>query len=159
MSCAVCGCFEEEHEEGFFRPCTNCGSKECPDFEPKRREEEKPQRKQLITYDEAVPAKGQHTQPCSDCPFARTALPGWLAGETPEDWIRMAHGESKFECHTLIGAQCAGSAIYRSNVVKRCHDSSILRLPADREKVFATPIEFLKHHKSQMGAKKKAKKK
>jgi len=62
-----------------------------------------------------------------------------------------AHGETKFECHTLIGAQCAGSAIYRANVVKRCRDKDILALPANRELVFATPVEFLEHHKRMPG--------
>jgi len=106
-------------------------------------------RKQLVTYDQAVRARRQHTKPCSDCPFARTALPGWLAGELPENWVRMAHGETRFECHTRIGAQCAGSAIYRANVVKRVHDSETLSLPADKERVFATPMEFLEHHWSK----------
>lgn len=107
----------------------------------------KARRGKLITVDEATPAKGQHTKPCSDCPFARDALPGWLAGESPETWLARAHGETKFECHTLLGAQCAGSAIYRANVCKRVRDPEILCLSADRERVFASWAEFLKHHK------------
>lgn len=106
-----------------------------------------PKGRRLVTVDEATPAKGQHTKPCSDCPFARTALPGWIAGSTAEEWIRMAHSETQFECHTLLGAQCAGSAIYRANVCKKPRDGEILALPADRKIVFSTPIEFLNHHK------------
>lgn len=51
------------------------------------------------------------------------------------------------ECHLLTGAQCAGLAVYRANVVKNPRDRDILRLPANRETVFATPTEFLEHHK------------
>jgi hypothetical protein len=102
--------------------------------------------RKLVSIDEAKPASGQHTTPCSDCPFARTALPGWLGGMSVDEWLQDVHGESVVECHTLIGAQCAGSAIYRRNVAKRPRDPSTLMLPADRDKVFATPAEFREHH-------------
>ena len=102
--------------------------------------------RRLISADEAVQAKAQHTKPCSDCPWARTALNGWLGGVSAQEWIQRAHGEAKIPCHTLRGAQCAGLAIYRANVCKSPRDPSILRLPADREKVFATPMEFTEYH-------------
>lgn len=105
-------------------------------------------RRRLLTTDDAVPAKGQHRAPCSDCPWARASLPGWLGGLTADQWIRAAHGEERIDCHTLTGSQCAGAAVYRRNVCKRPHDKSTLVLPADREKVFATPAEFLAHHSS-----------
>jgi hypothetical protein len=95
----------------------------------------------------------QHTKPCSDCPFAREALPGWLAGDPPETWVRMAHGETVFECHTIIPQQCAGSAIYRANVCKRPPEDAI-KLPADRERVFSNPMEFLAHHTPKVPQKK-----
>ncbi len=103
-------------------------------------------RKQLISSDEAEQADGQHVDPCSDCPFSREALPGWLGTMTVDEWIKAAHGEAHVECHTLIGAQCAGCAIYRRNVCKRMRNPESLDLPADREKVFATPAEFREHH-------------
>lgn len=103
-------------------------------------------RKQLLSYLDAVETPVQHTRPCSDCPFARTSLPGWLADSTPDEWLQMAHGETKIECHTKIPHQCAGSAIYRKNVLKSPRDKSILMLPADRKAVFATPVEFKAHH-------------
>lgn len=103
-------------------------------------------RKQLLTYHDAEKVAKQHKKPCSDCPFARTAFPGWLAGMTPEEWLAMVHGETKIDCHTKIPAQCAGSAIYRGNMCKRPRDSSVLVLPANREIVFATPMEFQGHH-------------
>jgi hypothetical protein len=106
----------------------------------------KPPRKQLVTYREGRKARCQHKSPCSDCPWSRKALPGWLGGERAQEWLRIAHGEDTVECHTLHGAQCAGMAIYRRNVVKNPRNPEALRLEADRETVFATPIEFLDHH-------------
>jgi hypothetical protein len=106
--------------------------------------------KQLITCDQSIRVNKQHKSPCSDCPFARTALRGWLAGHSPEEWMAMAHGETRFECHTRIPAQCAGSAIYRANVCKLPHDKTTLMLPADRKKVFASPMEFIAHHKKSV---------
>lgn len=107
----------------------------------------KARRRQLVTVDDARPAKGQHRRPCSDCPWARTALPGWLADMTPEEWIASAHGETRMECHTLLGAECAGAAIYRANVCKRVRDPDALQLPKDTTAVFATHAEFLGHHR------------
>jgi hypothetical protein len=104
-------------------------------------------RRQLVTFDEATFAKGQHRKPCSDCPWARDSLQGWLADLTPEQWIAAAHGETRMECHTLLGAQCAGAAIYRANVCKSVRDEATLVLPPDRRRVFAWSTEFLAHHK------------
>lgn len=60
--------------------------------------------------------------------------------------MQMAHGESLFKCHTMLPHQCAGSAIYRTNVCKDPRDPQILRLTGDRKLVFSSPTEFLKHH-------------
>lgn len=100
---------------------------------------------QLISSAEAVPAKAQHKTPCSDCPWARASLNGWLGGVSIEDWIAEAHADAPIECHVLAGAECAGAAIYRSNVCKTPRFAK-LRLPADRKVVFATPAEFREHH-------------
>lgn len=102
---------------------------------------------QLITGDEATPALRQHTKPCSDCPWRRKAIKGWLGSLSPEDWIQAAHGEAYVDCHTRIGVQCAGAATYRANLCKRPRNPCILRLPPDRKAVFANPAEFLEHHK------------
>lgn len=103
-------------------------------------------KKKLISFEEGTVVKKQHSKPCSDCPFLRDALPGWLAGTSPKEWMAMAHGETLFECHVLLGAQCAGSAIYRANVCKVTKDQHILKLRPDRKLVFASPAEFLDHH-------------
>jgi hypothetical protein len=104
-------------------------------------------RRQLVTIDEAKPAKGQHKKPCGDCPWSRHSLPGWLGGETVDAWLAEAHSDNEIPCHTLQGVQCAGSSIYRRNVCKTPRPGSgVLRLEADRELVFATPSEFKEHH-------------
>lgn len=103
-------------------------------------------RRQLISAREAVPAKAQHKKPCSDCPWAQTALNGWLGDLTPEEWIQSAHGEAAVECHALTGVQCAGIAIYRANNYKTPRDPAILRLPRDTKLVFEKRDEFMAHH-------------
>lgn len=102
--------------------------------------------RQLISSAEAVDAKCQHERPCSDCPWSRNALPGWLGSLTAEEWIQVAHSDAHVDCHALRGAQCAGIAIYRRNVCKRV-EAPNMTLPPDREAVFAWPPEFLDHHK------------
>lgn len=108
-------------------------------------------KRQLITGAEAVRVTRQHTTPCDDCPFARTALRGWLGDASPAAWIAMAHGETRIECHTRVGPgrvgfQCVGAATYRANVCKMPRDPSQLRRPPDPVAVFATPAEFRAHH-------------
>lgn len=110
----------------------------------------KSKRRQLLTTDDAVPAVQQHAAPCSDCPWARTALRGWLGGLDPKTWVEDARSDAVIQCHVLIGAQCAGVAIYRANICKRPRPGSgNITLPANRVTVFATPMEFLNHHKRE----------
>jgi hypothetical protein len=101
--------------------------------------------KKFISSEEAVQAKCQHTTPCSDCPWRRDSLNGWLGGASPEEWIQAAHSDEVVPCHTLKGAQCAGIAIYRANTAKLPYPPN-LTLPADRKKVFSWRTEFLEHH-------------
>lgn len=102
--------------------------------------------KQFISSEEAVRCDTQPTKPCSDCPFARTAIHGWLGSMTADEWIQAVHGEATIDCHALIGPQCAGAAIYRANVCKITRDKNNLKLEADRKLVFASPKEFKEHH-------------
>lgn len=103
--------------------------------------------RKFIASDEAVPAKTQHTQPCSDCPLRRDALNGWLGGGKPEEWAWMLHSEMQVDCHVLEGAQCAGAAIYRANVCKSPREKHLLVLPANRVDVFENREQFLEHHR------------
>lgn len=92
----------------------------------------------------ATPA--QHTHPCADCPWARTALSGWLGGASVDSWLADAHGDGSVPCHTTTNQQCAGLAVYRANVAKSPRDPSALRLKRDAGTVFAGPEEFREHH-------------
>lgn len=105
-------------------------------------------KRQLLTNEDAKPRSTQHKSPCSDCPWARKALPGWLGSLTADEWVVVAHGDGVVPCHTVGNQQCAGMAIYRANVCKsvRPQDPPAVVLPADRKKVFASPMEFKEHH-------------
>lgn len=102
-------------------------------------------KRQLISSAEAVEGKVQHKRPCSDCPWARDSLNGWLGGLSAEEWVRIAHSDAVVDCHAIKNTQCAGIAIYRRNVCKQAMPPN-LRLEADRTAVFATPAEFIEHH-------------
>ena len=104
---------------------------------------EKPQ--QLISSDQAITSPCQHTNPCTDCPWARAALHGWLGGVSIEEWLQRAHSETLVPCHVISNQQCAGLAIYRRNVM-RLPRPPLLVLKPDHEQVFSTPTEFTKHH-------------
>jgi hypothetical protein len=76
---------------------------------------------------------------------------GW--GSTSEDYVQMAHGEQQIDCHTKVGPQCAGAAIYRANVLKMPRDNSVIQLPMDTDTVFKTPMEFIAHHHGKASGK------
>lgn len=114
--------------------------------EPILREARAIDRKQCVSGDEARVATKQHRSPCGDCPWRRKSLPGWLGSASTEQWLAEAHGEARIDCHTLTGVQCAGAAIYRSNVMKLPRDRKLLKIAANRVLVFSGPGEFRKHH-------------
>lgn len=103
--------------------------------------------KQLLTCHDAVVTKKQHTTPCSDCPWARKSMPGWLGAYTMAEWLQAAHGEGTSECHTRVDKQCAGFATFRANIVKVPRDPAAFRLPRNTTTVFASDAEFIAHHK------------
>jgi len=83
--------------------------------------------------------------PCRECPWRRSAAPGWLGSETVAYWLRAAHSDCVMMCHIRAG-QCTGAAIYRANVAKLPRDPKCLRMPRDTETVFAGPVEFQTYH-------------
>jgi hypothetical protein len=101
--------------------------------------------RKLISSEESVTTKCQHTKPCSDCPWSRDALNGWLGGASAEEWIKVAHGDQVVPCHVISNQQCAGLAIYRRNVAKLPMPPNLI-LEKDKENVFANPTEFKAHH-------------
>jgi hypothetical protein len=107
---------------------------------------------QFKSSEDAIDAKCQHTSPCSDCPWTRKALNGWLGSLSADEWVRIAHSDSVVDCHTLRGAQCAGIAVYRRNVAKMAYPPN-LKLEADRVNVFANPMQFVEHHSKVPGRK------
>lgn len=78
----------------------------------------------------------------------RKALPGWLGGATPNEYRSLCHSHEPVFCHAIRNTQCAGVAIYRANVVQRAD----FQLPADREAVFATPMEFVEWHTDKIAS-------
>lgn len=110
-------------------------------------------KRKLISSREATPAPKQLTNPCSDCPWARDALNGWLGGHTAEEWVAFAHGEARIDCHVHPNVQCAGAAIYRANNCKVPRDPETLQLKPNTKLVFRSPRVFLAHHAATPEAK------
>jgi len=102
--------------------------------------------RRFVSSEDAIRTKTQHRKPCADCPFARTAIPGWIGLRTPEEFTRDAHGEVYLDCHCTTNQQCAGAAIFRANVLKSCRDPRHLVLPKNTKLVFASSQEFQDHH-------------
>lgn len=100
---------------------------------------------QLRTGDQSVRTAVQHTKPCPDCPWTRTALKGWLGSMTVEEWLAHAHADSVTKCHCFKNQQCAGLAIYRRNVAKLPLPPNLI-LDKDKVLVFASRKEFTDHH-------------
>lgn len=114
---------------------------------------ERPKNKMTAHNKRRKKVRHQHSSPCKDCPFARTAVAGWLGAYSPDQYIAFAHSDHNIECHVINGPQCAGAAIYRANTFKRV-ELPLLTLPRDTETVFATPMEFLAHHRQGPNAEK-----
>lgn len=100
----------------------------------------------MITGEQAKKARWQHNTPCHDCPWRRNAIAGWTGDKSPDEWLQMAHGETKVMCHCIGNQQCAGLAMYRANVCKIPRDSSILTLGENIATVFKSKEEFKEHH-------------
>lgn len=105
--------------------------------------------------------KAKKTKPCKECPFARNnelkgENPG---GSNPGVYIGQAMGPFWLPCHMEkeyngkktdpnTVNQCAGAAIYRSNVNAPKMPHQILRLPEDKDLVFSSHAEFYAHYKN-----------
>jgi hypothetical protein len=101
---------------------------------------------QLKTYHDAKPRKYQHTSPCSDCPFARKSLRGWLGSLNVASWMQIILGDGQIDCHTTTNQQCAGGAIFRANLCKVPRSDTPLQLPPNSHTVFSSIQEFVDHH-------------
>jgi hypothetical protein len=102
---------------------------------------------------------------CNDCPFRRSAMPGWLGAGTPESFIAEIQGERPLPCHQTIdydqnpdwkekweaqeiGSVCAGALILSANMGKLARDRAFPRMVSDRETVFGTHKEFIDYHRN-----------
>lgn len=91
-------------------------------------------------------------KPCSDCPWLRTSLRGWLGPGTTADWITAAHADGPIGCHKTMESadvqtkHCTGAAIYRANVFKSTRTKWHRDVEQDTQQVFARSTEFQLHH-------------
>ncbi len=104
-------------------------------------------KKKLLSTEDGKVAKNQHKTPCSDCPFRRDAVRGWLGGESSENYYMLARYKPIMTCHVRLTQQCAGAAIFRANTCTSVRGEGVLELPRNTKVVFANPIEFLAHHR------------
>lgn len=88
------------------------------------------------------------TKPCKDCPFRTDCLKGWLGKARAKE---IAEADS-FTCHKTQDPdrlQCAGHMLLlqESNAFYKLAELLKAPLPlSDREIVFETKQDFIKHH-------------
>jgi hypothetical protein len=99
-------------------------------------------------------------QPCMQCPFRKTSLPGYVGDAEPEQFLATTMADEEMPCHLTVDytdehwreslrfddvAYCKGALIFFRNICKKSRD---WRRPiAERsEEVFASPQAFLNHH-------------
>lgn len=101
---------------------------------------------------------GENRKPCKECPF-RKDDGAVLGGSSPERYIGQALGPFFLPCHmdpdyernrrSTKLLQCAGAATFRANVgVSDIMPDGLLKMPPDKEGVFASPVELYAHHKA-----------
>jgi hypothetical protein len=91
-------------------------------------------------------------------------MAGWLGAAAPENFVIDISMERPLPCHKSIdydrpgwegrwergeeGRMCTGSLIFSANICKIPRDKHIPRRSPDKIEVFATPTEFIDHHRS-----------
>lgn len=101
-------------------------------------------------------------KPCSDCPFRRKAMPGWLGASSPEGFIDCMQRDEPLPCHQTIdyddpkwlvkwmqqrentGSMCAGALIFMANKLQH---HPFQKMQPDHENVFSNSVEFVRHHR------------
>ena len=102
-------------------------------------------------------------QPCSDCPFRRAAMPGWLGAGSPESFIDCMNRDEPLPCHQTIdyddpdwlekwsaqesGSMCACALIFMANKMQRPRTRGFPTLPPDKTAVFSNTVEFVRYHR------------
>lgn len=102
-------------------------------------------------------------QPCSDCPFRRKAMPGWLGAGSPESFVDCMNRDEPLPCHQTIdyddpawlekwstqesGSMCAGALVFMANKLQRPKAPGFPTMPQDKINVFANTLEFVRYHR------------
>lgn len=90
-------------------------------------------------------------RPCSDCPFRKDTLEGWLGGERMTEIL----DADSFVCHKKPSRQCAGHMLLMDGDNAYVQLASRLRIPlgiSGRELVFDTQADCIDHHDKQHDA-------
>lgn len=112
-------------------------------------------------------------KPCNDCPWRRNSIPGWLGDAGPERFLLAIYAESPLPCHQTVdysdpawlkkwtaqtrgkpmaqaasGRLCTGALTFYANLHKRPRNPDLQIEVARSTSVFATPDEFLAHHRN-----------
>lgn len=104
--------------------------------------------------------------PCTDCPFRKDSLRGWLADYTPEELYNIVLNEQPFPCHMAmkktdyvepkeVGNEeypiCAGSLRFmkKSGKLPRNKELALLlkQIAVEDCENILSQIEFITHHK------------
>ena len=105
-------------------------------------------------------------KPCSECPFRKRSLPGWLGPWKLDDFTNVRsgiiHGETRFVCHETVtddqegelragNLVCTGSLICRNRSCKSSREPEMAALERDVREHEAVPDimnawEFEEHH-------------
>lgn len=102
-------------------------------------------------------------KPCSDCPFRRASMPGWLGAGSPESFLDCLQRDEPLPCHQTIdyddprwlekwnaqqgGSMCGGALIFLANKLQHPRTRGFPTLPSDRVTVFSDSLEFVRHHR------------
>lgn len=107
--------------------------------------------------------------PCRECPFKRTSLPGYLGVDSAPNFVNAtARANTPIPCHMEIdyddphweetqlpdAPYCEGSLRFLNNIFKLPRDpeyvAAVRDAPGDGNKIFASRQEFLDHHDNDM---------
>lgn len=98
-----------------------------------------------------------HKKPCSECPWRRKHVPGWLGGYPAETFTNQVQFNGPpVPCHKTLEdgskgeAMCAGALIMMKNSCKSAqhpdYGDALEHIERDTISVFSFPHEFLQHH-------------
>lgn len=105
-------------------------------------------------------------EPCVECPFRRTSLPGWLGNhKTSKEIVDMIRFDGFFPCHTQVNelirrdvtfdeavvraAHCVGALVFMNNTCKLSRDPATAFKQGQvgrRDDCFSSDAEMREHH-------------